>query len=91
MTITEALEMGLPVIGYDIPAMEPLVTDGVEGRIVPAFEREKLVQAMQELAGNSEERRQMSERAVKKAEQLCPESIVKYWLKLLSEVDMEEK
>ena len=91
MTITEALEMGLPVIGYDIPAMEPLVTDGVEGRIVPAFEREKLVQAMQELAGNLEARRQMSERAVKKAEQLCPESIVKYWLKLLSEVDMEEK
>ena len=91
MTITEALEMGLPVIGYDIPAMEPLVTDGVEGRIVPAFEREKLVQAMQELAGNPKERRQMSECAIKKAEQLCPESIVKYWLELLSEVEMEEK
>ena len=91
MTITEALEMGLPVIGYDIPAMEPLVTDGVEGRIVPAFEREKLVQAMYELAEDQGKREYMSRKAIEKAKQLCPENIVKHWLKLLAEVEMEEK
>lgn len=91
MTITEALEMGLPVIGYGIPALDPLVTDGVEGIIVPAFEQDKLVQAMQELAGDQKKREQMARNAIEKAKQLCPESIVKYWLKLLLEVEIDEK
>lgn len=91
MTITEALEMGLPVIGYGIPALEPLITDGVEGRIVPPFERTELVKAMQELADSQALRKQMSEKAIQKAEQLCPENIAKYWMKLIMEVGMEER
>lgn len=86
MTVTEALEMGLPVIAYDIPAMQPLVTDGIEGRIVPAFRRDKLVEAMEELAADSALRRQMAERALAKAETLSPEHIVGQWLELIEEV-----
>ena len=86
MTVTEALEMGLPVIAYDIPAMQPLVTDGVEGRIVPAFDRERFVAAMEELAQSEDLRRRMSEKAVEKAETLRPERIVEQWLRLIDEV-----
>lgn len=86
MTVTEALEMGLPVIAYDIPAMEPLVTDGIEGRIVPAFQREKLTEAMLEMAENFSERKRMSCNAIRKAEELEPEKIVKQWLRLMEEV-----
>lgn len=86
MTVTEALEMGLPVIAYDIPAMQPLVTDGVEGRIVPAFDRDKLVEAMSELASDTDMRYRMSENAVTKAETLQPEVIVRQWLALIERV-----
>ena len=86
MTVTEALEMGLPVIAYDIPAMQPLVTDGIEGRIVPAFERERLVKAMEELATDERLRRRMSVKALEKAKTLEPEQIVKRWLTLIEEV-----
>ena len=86
MTVTEALEMGIPVIAYDIPAMQPLVTDGIEGRIVPAFERECLVKAMEELAADEQLRRRMSEKALDKAKTLEPEQIVKRWLALIGEV-----
>lgn len=86
MTITEALEMGLPVIAYDIPAMEPLVTDGIEGRIVPAFQQDKLVEAMLKTAANEEERKRMSQNAIAKAKELEPEQIVKQWLQLIEEV-----
>ena len=86
MTVTEALEMGLPVIAYDIPAMQPLVTDGIEGRIVPAFERERLVKAMEELAADEQLRRRMSGKALDKAKTLEPEQIVKRWLALIDEV-----
>lgn len=86
MTVTEALEMGLPVIAYDIPAMQPLVTDGIEGMIVPAFERECLVKAMEELAADEQLRRRMSGKALDKAKTLEPEQIVKQWLAMIGEV-----
>ena len=86
MTVTEALEMGLPVIAYDIPAMQPLVTDGIEGRIVPAFERMLLVKAMEELASDESLRQKMSVKALDKAKTLEPEQIVNQWLALIDEV-----
>lgn len=91
MTITEALEVGLPVLAYDIPAMEALVTDGKEGRIVPAFERDKLVKAMLELAAEPGERQRMSGNAQIKAATLAPESIVKKWLEIIDEVTKDKQ
>ena len=84
MTITEALEMGLPVIAYDIPAIGPLVTDGVEGRVVPAFQRGELVKAMEELAGDVECRKRMSGNALIKAETLEPGRVVEQWERLIA-------
>ena len=89
MTVTEALEMGLPVVAYGIPAMGPLVTDGVEGKIVPPFEREKLVAAMLEIAADEPLREKMKENALKKAETLEPERIAEVWFHLIEKV-MEE-
>ena len=86
MTDTEALEMGLPVIAYDIPAMQPLVTDGVEGRIVPAFRRDKLVEAMEEMAADADLRCRMSGIALAKAVTLRPDKVVKQWLRLIETI-----
>lgn len=86
MSVTEALETGLPIIAYGIPAMEPLVTDGMEGRIVPAFDNEALVGAMEELATDTEKRQRMSDAAIQKAATLTPESIAQYWYKLFDEL-----
>ncbi|MDE6847681.1 MAG: glycosyltransferase [Lachnospiraceae bacterium] len=91
MTVTEALEMGLPVIAYDIPAMQPLVTDGIEGKIVPAFRRDKLVEAMEELAADPDLRRRMAENAMAKAETLQPEEIAKRWTALIETVEGDKE
>lgn len=84
MSITEALEVGLPVISYDIPAMQPLVTDGVEGRIVPAFRNEALVEAMKELANDIDMRQKMSKAAIMKANSLSAEIIAEKWFDLFT-------
>lgn len=84
MSITEALEVGLPVISYNIPAMQPLVTDGVEGRIVPAFDNDALTEAMRELAGDIITRKRMSEAAMRKADSLSAEHIAEGWQRLFS-------
>lgn len=84
MSITEALEVGLPVISYDIPAMQPLVTDGVEGRIVPAFNKDALTEAMQELASDIGIRKRMSEAAIRKADSLSAERVAEEWQRLFN-------
>lgn len=86
MTITEALEIGLPVIAYGIPALQPLITNGVEGCIVPPFDRQKLVDSMLYLARNEEERKKMSISAIEKAKQLNPEVIYNQWESIFNEV-----
>ena len=87
MSITEALEVGLPIIAYGIPAMEPLVPNGVEGRIVQPFDNDLLVDAMKELASDKEKRQRMSDAAVQKAMTLTPESISQYWFRLFDEMN----
>lgn len=86
MAVVEAMEVGLPVIAYGIPAMESLIEDGVDGRIVPAFEQDKLVEAMLELATEPEKRQRMSRNAQIKSESLDPGEIAKEWLRVIEKV-----
>lgn len=88
MSVTEALELGLPVVSYDIPAMVPLVKDGVEGKIVPAFDREALAGAMAELAQDEGMRKKMSGAAVEKASSLSAERIAQRWYKLFGSLNI---
>lgn len=86
MTITEALEMGLPVIAYGIPAIEPLVTNGREGIIVQPFNRDEFVQAMIYIAENENIRKEMSQKAIEKAKTLEPEKVVQKWVALIDNI-----
>lgn len=86
MVVVEAFELGIPVITYGIPAMRLLVSDGADGRVVPAFEREKLVEAMKELAGDVGLRERMGLKATEKAALMKPEVIAEKWLTLFEEV-----
>ena len=84
MSITEALEAGLPIIAYDIPAMKPLVTDQQEGIIVPAFNNTMLTEAMKTLAGNTDLRKSMSTKSIQKATALNPETVAQKWQNLFN-------
>ena len=82
MSITEALEAGLPVIGYDIPALKPLITQNQEGIIVPDFNNSQLSAAMEMLAGDIDLRNQMSAKAIIKSASLSPEQVCAKWNEL---------
>ena len=89
MTITEALEVGLPVVGYGIPALKPLISDGIEGIIVSPYERNKLVEALEEIANSDKIRMSMSLAAIEKAKLLKPEAIYEKWDVLFKKVMSE--
>ena len=83
MVILEALEVGLPIISYDISAMIPLVENGVEGIIVPQFDTSEFARAMLEVAESEEKRVRMGKASREKANMFTVEKITEQWLKLL--------
>lgn len=84
MIVLEGLEMGCPVVAFDIDAMQPLVTDGVEGLIVKEKQDpEKYAQAMLKIAENQGLRESMQQAALKKAELFTIDRIGEEWEKVL--------
>lgn len=86
MVILEALEIGLPIISYDISAMIPLVENGVEGIVVPQFDTSAFAQAMLEIAESEEMRVRMGKASREKASQFTVEKITEQWFQLLREL-----
>lgn len=89
MCVTEAFEMGLPMICFDIPAVIPL-TKCNEGIVVNSFDKYKFAEAMLELSENIELRKKMALNAIRMADSLSVESIGKKWLELLNKREGEE-
>jgi hypothetical protein len=85
MVLTEAFEMGLPAIAYDIIAVEPLLTHGEEGLIAASFDTADYAKQMLAMADMTDEkRRAMAEKAIRKADTLAIEQIVEKWENLIA-------
>lgn len=84
MVLTEAFEMGLPVVAYDITAVQPLVTEGVEGILAKSYDTKEFAEKMLKMAECSrEERVRMAGKAIEKADSLAIEIIIGQWKTLL--------
>lgn len=86
MVLTEAFEMGLPVVAYNITAVEPLVTDGKQGMLAKTFDTQEFAEKMLGMSKlPQEELERMSEEARKMAETLAIEHIIEKWEALIEE------
>lgn len=82
MSVTEAFECGLPVLSYDIPAMEPFRESG--GAIcVPCFDTDEYANKMLELANDISLRQKLGRNAREFAKQLDIEIIGQKWERIL--------
>ena len=86
MTVLEALELGVPVVSFGITAVEPLITDGVEGRVVPPYDIKAFASAAAELARDEKRRKEMGRNAKKKSEAFDVSTIADQWERLFSGV-----
>lgn len=86
MIVLESLEMGVPVISYDITAVEPLITNGKEGIIVNKFDKEAFAIAMGKLANSFDLIKDMSSECKSKAKEFDMENIKIKWVKLIEEL-----
>ena len=82
MSVTEAFECGLPVIAYDIPAMEPFKKSG--GAVcVPCFDTDEYSNRLLELADDIELRQRLGRNAREFAGQLDIDIIGEKWEDIL--------
>lgn len=81
MIVLEALEMGTPIISFDITAIKPLVSDGIEGLIVKKEEGYKgFAKAMDRVASDANYRHELSKNALTKSKIFEVDIIISKWI-----------
>ncbi|MCG2825113.1 MAG: glycosyltransferase family 4 protein, partial [Thermoplasmatales archaeon] len=69
LVIAEAMSSGKPVIVSDIPGVREVITDNVEGVLVPPMDEKMLGEKINILLSNPEMRKSMGEKGRKKVEE----------------------
>ena len=87
MVLLEAMSVGLPVLAYDCPTgPRDIVTDGVDGYVVPDGDTEGLAASMAELMDSEDERRRLGAAAIGKAAEYDIAVIAERWEALFEEL-----
>jgi glycosyltransferase involved in cell wall biosynthesis len=84
MVIVEAMSKGLPVVSFNCPrGPAEIISDGVDGLLVPAEDVEALAAALLEVIRSPSLRRRMGAAGLEKASQFSAERIGERWDELL--------
>ncbi|MFI6877662.1 glycosyltransferase family 4 protein [Streptomyces sp. NPDC050400] len=87
MTLVEAMRCGVPVISTDAPlGPAEIITDGVDGRLVPVGDARALAEAMVDLIEDGPGRRSMAAAALASAHRYDPEPIVAHYGSLFTQL-----
>ncbi|MFI7875531.1 glycosyltransferase family 4 protein [Streptomyces salinarius] len=80
MVLLEAMNCGLPVVSFNCPVgPRELVTDGVDGLLVPERDVAALAEGISRLIEDEELRRRFSRAALQKAAEYGPDVVTKSW------------
>ncbi|PRY02288.1 glycosyltransferase family 4 protein [Allonocardiopsis opalescens] len=87
MVMIEAMAHALPVVAFDCPTgPADVITDGVDGLLVPAQDVDGLARAMCRLAGDPGERAGMGAAALRTARDYAPGAVAPRWEELFREL-----
>ncbi|WP_425830856.1 glycosyltransferase family 4 protein [Streptomyces fractus] len=87
MTLVEAMRCGVPVVSTDAPlGPAEIITDGVDGRLVPVGNASALAEAVMDLIEDEPARRKMGAAALSSAHRYDPEPIVERYAALFVEL-----
>jgi glycosyltransferase involved in cell wall biosynthesis len=87
LVIAEAFAAGVPFVSYDCPhGPRALITDGVDGRLVPPDDVDALAAALDGLMGDPDLLRRMGDRAYERAADFAPERLADTWSAVLADV-----
>ena len=87
--LMEALAVGIPSIATDCPCGGPrvLIEDGVNGRLVPVGDENKMAEALDMLLADSKYAARLgSEAAVRAAEQFRSDVVIDQWREMIERI-----
>jgi glycosyltransferase involved in cell wall biosynthesis len=85
--IMEAMSHGVPVVSFDCPnGPAEMITDGVDGVLVPLNDVAALSRALIDLMGDSAKRRRYAEAALAASHRFTAEAVTDRWESLLSDL-----
>ena len=83
LTTLEALECGLPVIGFDIPANRTIIEDNKTGRLIRCYDNEEYSQVMIDLLKNKNLLKEYQKNISKSIEKFNIDLIIKEWIRII--------
>ena len=87
LVIIEAMSCGLPVVSYDCPCgPKNIITDGVDGFLVPTGDEQMLAEKMCCLIENPDKRAEMGAAALVKSENYGMDKIIPMWQQLFETI-----
>lgn len=87
MVLLEAQASGLPIVSYACPSgPKDIITDGVDGYLVPSYDQESFKQRLQSLMDDESLRKQMGASANKASLRYNVEPIMQRWINLFTEL-----
>ena len=91
LVIIEAMSCGLPVVSYDCPCgPKDIITDGVDGYLVPTSDEQMLAERICCLIENPDRRAEMGTEAVKKSGNYRVDKIIPMWMELFERLVTEK-
>ena len=92
MSLIEASSQGaVPVLFNSFPAASEIITDGVNGCLVPPFDVKKYAETLEKLMSDEQLRNQMSLNAQENIRRFAPTTIAKRWMDIFEKVASERK
>ncbi|MCM2580482.1 glycosyltransferase family 4 protein [Streptomyces meridianus] len=92
MTIVEAMRVGVPVVSTDCPlGPGEIITDGVDGRLVPPGDAAALAAALCDLIEDDEGRRAMGKAALENSRRYDPGALARRYEQLFCELDVTRR
>lgn len=79
LAVVEAMSRGLPLVGFDIPALEEITDGGKYGELVPVGDIAAMVKIIDRLASNYDERKTFSALSVRRAQDFDIDVILEEW------------
>lgn len=86
MIVLESMEMGVPVISYDISACTQLIKNNCEGILVDKYNTKQFAQGMNELSSSYKKRKEMSKHISDKIKNYDINTISLNWKIIISEL-----
>lgn len=89
LVLVEAMQFGLPCIGFNIPGNNTIIEDGKNGQIVKERTPEALAETIIDTISNSDKMNMMSKNAIASIQKFKEEKVMVMWEKLFMELTRE--